>query len=290
MTSDQGPIVQSALLRTELVRLRKEKKLTQEQVARQLEWSPSKLIRVEGGKNAITRTDLQALLAVYDVTSESRQERLQALARGAREPAWWNAYRGDLDPTFLSYVGYSAGAAYIRQYHGAVVPGLIQTPEYAEVLATGKVSEQARVLSAKLRIQRQEEFAKRQNPPRQRYIIDEAVIRRHVGIKTDPAIMPAQLNHIADACERDDRMTVRIIPFNAGAHLGLEGPFSLLEFDGDLDDVLYLEGRSGASVMITGEDDRVAEYRETFELLLDQALPADESVAMMRQAAEMLMS
>jgi transcriptional regulator with XRE-family HTH domain len=290
MSSDQGPIVQSALLRAELVRLRKQKRLTQEQVARQLEWSPSKLIRVEGGKNAITRTDLQALLAVYDVTSEGRQERLQALARGAREPAWWNAYRGELDPSFLNYVGYSAGAAFIRQFHGTAVPGLIQTPEYAEVLSTGKASETARVLAAKLRIQRQQELAKRENPPRQHYIIDEAVIRRHVGIRTDPAIMPAQLNHLADAAESDDLLTVRVIPFSTGAHLGMEGPFSILEFDGDLDDVLYLEGRSGASVMISGEDDKVIDYRDTFELLLEQALPADQSIALMRQAAEDLMA
>lgn len=290
MSSDQGPIVQSALLRTELVRLRKEKKLTQEQVARQLEWSPSKLIRVEGGKNAITRTDLQALLGVYDVTSEGRQERLQALARGAREPAWWNAYRGELDPGFLNYVGYSAGAAFVRQFHGTVIPGLIQTPEYAEVLSTGKASERARVLAAKLRIQRQQELAKRENPPRQHYIIDEAVVRRHVGIGVDPAIMPGQLTHIADAAERDDLLTVRIIPFNAGAHLGLEGPFTILEFDGDLDDVLYLEGRPGASLMITGEDDKITEYRDTFELLLEQALPAEQSVALLRQAAEDLMA
>ncbi|NKZ02162.1 helix-turn-helix domain-containing protein [Actinomadura latina] len=290
MSSDQGPIVQSALLRSELVRLRKQKKLTQEQVARQLEWSSSKLIRVEGGKNAITRTDLQALLGVYDVTSEGRLERLQALARGAREPAWWNAYRGELDPSFLNYVGYSAGAAFIRQFHGTVVPGLIQTPEYAEVLSTGKASETARVLAAKLRIQRQQELAKRENPPRQHYIIDEAVIRRHVGIKVDPAIMPAQLNYIADSAERDDLLTVRVIPFSAGAHLGLEGPFSILEFDGDLDDVLYLEGRSGASMMISGEDDTVIEYRDTFELLLEQALPADQSIALLRQAAEDLMA
>ncbi|SNT60187.1 Helix-turn-helix domain-containing protein [Actinomadura meyerae] len=290
MSSDQGPIVQSALLRAELVRLRKGKKLTQEQVARQLEWSPSKLIRVEGGKNAISRTDLEALLRVYDVTSESRQERLQALARGAREPAWWNAYRGDLDPTFLNYVGYSAGAAFIRQFHGTVVPGLLQTPEYAEVLSTGKASETARVLAAKLRIQRQQEFAKRENPPRQDYIIDEAVIRRHVGIGTDPAIMPAQLNHIADTAERDDLLRVRVIPFSTGAHLGLEGPFTILEFDGDLDDVLYLEGRTGASMMINGETDKITEYRDTFELLVEQALPADQSIALIRQAAEDLMS
>ena len=290
MSSDQGPIVQSALLRSELVRLRKEKRLTQEQVARQLEWSPSKLIRVEGGKNAITRTDLQALLGVYDVTSEGRQERLQTLARGAREPAWWNVYRGELDSSFLNYVGYSAGAAYIRQFHGTVVPGLMQTPEYAEVLSTGKASETARVLAAKLRIQRQQEFAKRQNPPRQHYVIDEAVVRRHVGIKIDPAIMPAQLTHIADIAENDDLVTVRVIPFSAGAHLGMEGPFSLLEFDGDLGDVLYLEGRSGASIMITGEDDKIIEYRDTFELLLEQALPAGESIALIRQVAEDLMA
>ncbi|TDC44392.1 XRE family transcriptional regulator [Actinomadura sp. KC345] len=290
MTSDQGPIVQSALLRTELVRLRKEKKLTQEQVARQLEWSPSKLIRVEGGKNAVTRTDLQALLRVYEVTSEGRQERLQSLARGAREPAWWNVYKDELDPRFLSYVGYAAGAAYIRQFHGAVIPGLIQTPEYAEVLSTGKTSETGRVLAAKLRIQRQQELARRDNPPRQHYIIDEAVIRRHVGIMIDPAIMPNQLNHIADAADGSDLLTVRIIPFSAGAHMGLEGPFSLLEFDGDLNDILYLEGRSGASLMITGEDDRILEYRDTFELLLEQSLPADQSIDLLRRTAEDLMA
>ncbi|MFI0406102.1 helix-turn-helix domain-containing protein [Actinomadura sp. 3N508] len=290
MTSDQGPIVQSALLRAELVRLRKEKKLTQDQVARQLEWSPSKLIRVEGGKNAITRTDLQALLRVYDVTSEGRQERLQSLARGAREPAWWNTYRGEFDPNFLNYVGYSAGAAYIRQFHGSVIPGLIQTPEYAEVLSTGKVSEQGRALGAKLRIQRQQELAKRQNPPRQHYIVDEAVIRRHVGIRVDPAIMPNQLIRIADTAERDDRLTIRVLPFSTGAHLGLEGPFSLLEFDGDLDDILYLEGRAGASLMISGDDDRIPEYRDTFELLLEQALPAEKSIELLRQAAEDLMA
>ncbi|TYK46916.1 helix-turn-helix domain-containing protein [Actinomadura decatromicini] len=289
MTSDQGPIVQSALLRAELVRLRKEKGLTQEHVAGELEWSPSKLIRVEGGKNSITRTDLQALLRVYGVTSEERQERLQALARGAREPAWWNEYKGELNPSFLNYVGYSAGAAYIRQFHGTVVPGLIQTPEYAEVLATGRASERSRVLAVKLRIQRQKELAERRNPPRQHYIIDEAVIRRHVGISTDPAIMPNQLNHIADVAERDDLVTVRIIPFAVGAHPGLDGPFSLLEFDGDLDDVLYLEGRPGASVMLSGDDEAIPEYRDAFEELRETALSADESITLLRQAAEDLM-
>src|SRR5262245_4034664 len=93
MPSDQGPAVQSALLRDELVRLRKQRGLTQQQVAVALEWSPSKLIRVEGGASSITKVDLDALLTSYGVTSESHRERLQALNRGAKAPGWWDRYK-----------------------------------------------------------------------------------------------------------------------------------------------------------------------------------------------------
>ncbi|GLZ08874.1 transcriptional regulator [Actinomadura sp. NBRC 104412] len=288
MVSDQGPVVESALLRSELVRLRKEKGMTQEQVAEALEWSPSKLIRVEGGKNAITRTDLQALLMVYDVTSESRQERLQALARGARATAWWDAYKGEVSDVFLTFVGYASGASYIRQFHNAIVPGLLQTREYAEYFVTGRANEMVRARAVQLRLQRQEEMAKRENPPRQYYILDEAVIRRHVGIKTDPGIMPRQLTLIADQVEQRDDLTVRVIPFSAGAHLGVYGPFTLLEFDGGLGDVLYMEGMMGPSALMTGDNDRIADFRDDFETLLEEALPQEESIALMRQVAEEL--
>src|SRR6266700_5330009 len=106
MASDQGPVVQSAVLRSELVRLRKERGLTQEQVAGNLDWSASKLIRVEGGRSSITKVDLDALLGQYGVTSESQRERLSNLNRGARAVGWWNAYRNDASAPYLSYVGY----------------------------------------------------------------------------------------------------------------------------------------------------------------------------------------
>ncbi|XVQ10544.1 helix-turn-helix domain-containing protein [Spirillospora sp. CA-255316] len=289
MASDQGPIVQSALLRSELVRLRKEKGMTQEQVARALEWSPSKLIRVEGGKNAITFTDLQALLLTYDVTSKSKQERMQELARGARENAWWSTYKGEVSDDFLNFVGYAAGASYIRHFHNSIVPGLLQTREYAEVFSTGLVSQVIRARNVRMRMQRQEELAKREVPPKQFYILDEAVIRRHVGIKTDPAIMPRQLTRIADEAEQKDDMTVRVIPFSAGAHLGVYGPFTVLEFEGGLGDVLYMEGMTGPSSLITGDDQRVADYRDNFEILLDEALSPEKSIELLRQTAEEMM-
>ncbi|MGI8330209.1 helix-turn-helix domain-containing protein [Actinomadura scrupuli] len=286
MAVDQGPVVQSALLRAELVRLRKEKELTQEQVAHQLEWSSSKLIRIEGGKNSVSRTDLQALLTLYGVTSPTRMERLQELAKGARQSAWWDGYRGEIADAYLSYVGLEAGASVMRHFHGSAVHGLLQTRAYAEVLASGSVGPIILGTVVKLRLQRQQELAQREDPPQQIFVLDEAVIRRHVGIKADVAIMPNQLRHIVKVVEENELITVRVIPFNAGAHMGMRGPFSLLEFEGGLSDALYLEGARDVSVLVTGDDPRIADYQDGFESLLDESLSVEESLDLMRNVAE----
>lgn len=292
MTTDHGPVVQSALLRAELVRLRKERAVTQEEVARALEWHPSKLIRIEGGKSGITKTDLQVLLMQYGMTSESRQERLNALARGARQPSWWSAYRGDFDEAYLTFIGYEAGASVIRHFQNSTVPATLQTQEYAEVLTTNFVETVEVGPVVKLRMQRQKELEKRDEPPRRYYVLDEAVIRRHVGVRTDPAIMPAQLQQIADTAEQDELVTVRVIPFSVGAHTGLNGPFTLLEFEGGLGDVIYLEGTRSRQTqnLFTSEESMIAEHRAAFESLLDEALSAEESIALIRRTAEELMN
>jgi len=288
MTADQGPAVQGALLRNELIRLRKSSELTQEQVANDLEWSTSKLIRVEGGKSAITKVDLDALLKLYGVTSESLTERLHGLNRGAREPGWWAAYRNDMSPTYLTYVGYEAGASSIRQFNSSVIPGLLQTEEYAEVLTVGTATTPLKVApTVNLRMQRQREMRKRDTLPRRFFVVDEAVIRRHIGITTNPAIMPRQLRSIADECERDDLLNFRVIPFKAGGHPGLNaGPFTILEFGGGLADVLYLDSGGPSITMITGDDTRVADHADTFELIQETALTVDESLALLRRTAE----
>jgi transcriptional regulator with XRE-family HTH domain len=287
VATDQGPVVQSALLRGELIRLRKEKGLTQEQVAGELEWSPSKLIRVEGGRSSITKVDLDALLTRYGVTSESSRERLQAQNRGARERGWWDKYRDDIHPNYIEFVGYEAGAAFIRQAQSQVVPGLLQTADYAEAVTVNSVDAVRVGAIVGLRLQRQSELAQRDPRPRQYYVIDEAVIRRHVGIAKDPAIMPQQLRGMADKMEHDDLVTIRVIPFEKGAHRGLQGPFTLLEFDGELSDRLWIDaGQAEFATLVPGDDPRVAEYRDNFELLLEDALSADRSIELMRAVAE----
>jgi len=240
---------------------------------------------VEGGRSSITKVDLDALLTRYGISSESQRERLQALNRGARERPWWATYRDDLDATYIEYVGYEAGAAFIRHFASGYIPGLLQTNAYAEVLTTNSVDAVRSGPAVKLRMQRQSELAQRSAPPRQYYVIDEAVIRRHVGIKQDPAIMADQLLRIAERAQTEDLVTVRVIPFSAGAHRGLSGPFTLLEFDGPMPDLLYLDaGRELA--LITGSDPRIAEYADDFEILLESALSASDSIEFIREAAE----
>jgi transcriptional regulator with XRE-family HTH domain len=286
LSTDQGPVVQSALLRNELVRLRKESGLTQQQVADELEWSASKLIRVEGGHSSITKVDLDALLSRYGVKDESDRERLHALNREARGRGWWHTYRDSVSATYLSYVGLEAGAAFIRQFQIASVPGLLQTPEYARaVTGIGSLDEEKADSVVGLRMRRQSELAKRSVQPSQHFVIDEGVIRRHIGIRKDPAIMPNQLRYLADRAEQDELITVRVIPFQAGENPGLFGPFTLLEFEGGLPSILYLDAGRGEFTIAQGDDPRISEYTADFERLLEDALPAPESIELIRSAA-----
>lgn len=290
MATDQGPVVNSAQLRGELVRLRREGTLTQQQVAKELEWSTSKLIRIEGGHSAITMVDLDALLARYGVAAREERDRLHALNRGAKETGWWDRYRNAIAAPYLDYVGFEAGAIRIRQLHNAFVPALLQTAEYARaVTVVGSVdaSDERRIASVVgLRLERQQELERREVPPQRYFVLDEAVIRRHVAVNADRSVMPNQLRHIADKAEQDARVSVRIIPFGAGEHSGQFGPFTLLEFDRGLPDILYLDPGRGGITMIGGDDPQVAEYTEDFEESLEIALPSAESIAVLRATAD----
>ncbi|GAB3276315.1 helix-turn-helix transcriptional regulator [Actinocorallia lasiicapitis] len=284
--------MESALLREELVRARKDAGFTQEQVADALDWSASKLLRVEGGKSGITRTDLTALLNHYGVVSESRHERLQELARSARERPWWADYREFVRDAYLTFVGYEAGASILRHYHGGVFPGLLQLREYAEVLSW-PTSDNARpsgnLPSVDLRMERQRRLAGREDAPRMQYLLDESVLRRQIGVRRDPGVQQRQIRHAAELAANNPRIDIQVVPFDAGFHSGLfVAGFTLLEFDGPLDDVLYIEAGRGASQLITGPDDLVTDYRSYYQEVMDEAMTPDKSLEfMLKIAAEL---
>jgi hypothetical protein len=282
MANDHGPVVQSALLCDELVRLRRDAGLTQDQVAVDLAWQAAKVIEIEGGC-PVAEADLDALLERYIVPA-ARQERLRELNRGTRDDRWWTGYQDTVPAVYLDYIGYERGAASIRQFPGTVVPGLLQTPAYARALtdmALDDPGQAARVVE--LRLRRQSELASRDTLPRQHYILDEAVIRRRIGASRDQAIMTEQLRHIALAAGPGGQVTVQVIPFGAGEHAGLSGPFTLLELTGGLPDILYLDSGRDPIEMISRHA-RVADYAGRFERLRAAALPVAESLELIQAA------
>lgn len=284
MANDHGPVVQSALLCDELVRLRRDAGMSQDQVAVELAWTTESVIGIEGG-HPVAETDLDALLRRYAV-SAARQEWLRELSRGACDERWWVGYRDDVPAAYLDYIGYERGAASIRQFPGTVVPGLLQTAAYARALTDIALDDPARAARVvELRLRRQSELADRDTPPRQHYILDEAVIRRRIGASRDQAIMVEQLRHIAGVTGAGEQVTVQVIPFAAGEHSGLSGPFTLLELTGGLPDIVYLDPGRNPIEMINRHD-RVADYAGRFERLRAAALPAAESLDLIRSAAE----
>jgi hypothetical protein len=284
MAVDQGPVVARALLTAELQRLRREARKTQTEVAQSLDWSTSKLIRIEGAVSGISTTDLRALLTLYGVTDEQALERFTEQARAGRQRGWWHAYPEMRDQQYTKYLGYEIGAAVIRHAHSTFIPGLLQTEAYARAVSEEYAAPSEAAVITEIRMQRQEKLQERGRPPLRFFVLDEAVIRRRVGVRTDPRIMPDQLEHLIQV-GGEPQVTISVIPFDAGAHFGMLGPFTLLEFEGDLEDVLYTEG-NGRGNTVTGRDERVTAYRDAFEDLLRIALPPDASAELIRQVAK----
>jgi len=256
--------------------------LTQEQVATAMDWSLSKVIRIEKGEVGISVNDLRALLDLYDV---GEKDPLIELARAARKAPWWNAYRDKLTSSFLRYVGIEASASHVSHFQGMIVPGLLQTMDYAReaLLGTlpGPISDADVAERLEIRQHRQTDFFSQDLPPELSVVVDEAVVRRVVG---SPKIWQAQLSHLLDMADRP-RLTVQVVPFARGIHPGHIGPFILTDFD-ELPSVVYLEGPLNDALSERPEE--AEGYRATFDRLRSMALSPDETSDFIRRAASEL--
>ena len=281
-----GPAVQRRRLRTELRRARLDAGLPQEQVAAAMDWSLSKLIRIENGSVNISTNDLKAILQHYQITDDERTAELIALSRAARERSWWSAYRDSAPPRLLQLLEYEAAAFIARNFQPLVIPGLLQTEEYARIstrqldptMSAGRLE-----ALVEIRMKRQE-LLKRADAPLLFFIMDEAVVRRSVGGKN---VMRHQLQRMIDAADSAN-VTIEIVPFSAGLLPGLQAQFLLYEFrDATDDDVLYLEDARGA-LLSRDHTDEILSLREEFEKLREASLGPEGSIAFLRTLTDEL--
>ena len=277
-----GPLVGKRRLRAELRRLRRDRELTQDQVAGDMEWSLSKLIRIENGTVAISVSDLRSLLAYYSVHDAERVEDLLNLARAAKKRMWWDEYRNDLPAPLLAFTGFEHEATQIFSWSPILMPGLVQTKAYARAVNTmGDKEPDTAALerNTEFRLRRQREIFGRDDPPHFTAVIEESVLRRLPD--RDRGTMREQITRLLELAGRPF-MHLHIMPLDAGMNRGWDGSFTIMEF-GDEDQVFYSQGNPSGQVLLWEEQDTVARFRAVFSDLVGQALDEEGSVAFMRR-------
>jgi transcriptional regulator with XRE-family HTH domain len=278
-----GPVLSRRRLSTLLRRIRDEAGLTQESVAADMDWSLSKLIRIERANVSISTSDLRMLLQHYEVTDAALVRQTVEWARAARTKPWWAPYRENLPtPTFESLLGLEADASVIEVFHSAVVPGLLQTERYSRSLlanyAAIYLDQHVWEARAEVRMRRQQEVFRRR--PRLDVIIDEAVLRRASG---DAATMRGQLEHLLVTGERPE-VSIRIIPFSAGPYVS-SGSFNILLFNDEADSsAVYVELFDTDTLLEDPHD--VALYGRLFEWMQEKALDTTDSANLIKRVAD----
>jgi transcriptional regulator with XRE-family HTH domain len=280
MSDSASPLAHRRRLRNELKAARLEKGLTQEQVATAMEWSLSKINRIEKAKTSIATNDLKALLPLYGITAPDRMEELLALARASRQTPWWRSYGNVAPSTLLELIDYENAATAISQFEPMFVPGILQTEDYALAVlraSYGAQSPAERLVS--LRTRRRDLLAS-EGAPAFSFVLDESVIRRLVG---GPSVMRDQLTHLVNLASLPN-VTIQVVPFTVGVHPGMKGSFKVIEFDDEPGgSVAFLEGPYRD--IISEDPEETVRYLENFRRVAQLALGPSESVGFLAAAA-----
>ncbi|MFJ6623102.1 helix-turn-helix transcriptional regulator [Kitasatospora sp. NPDC091335] len=264
-------------LASRLKELRDAKELTLSEVAEVVEVNQSSLSRIENGDRGTTPVLVKALLDCYEVTDPVEREDILDLVRAdqAQRQQWWKKYSAVINTTqYGGYLALESSATSFRSYEPQLMPGLLQTADYArQVITEMRVDLTAKQVDAlvTVRMERQEKVLGREDAPKLWAVIDEAAIRR---IEGNRAVLKGELEHLLDVAPRTN-ITVQLLPFSAGFHPGLYGSFMLMGFPEPNPDVVWVENLTN-SVYFEGSED-VERYTEVFDHLRARALGPPET-------------
>ncbi|MBF6048561.1 helix-turn-helix domain-containing protein [Streptomyces sp. NRRL B-1677] len=269
------PTVRRRVLGAELRALREESGHTADEMARRLGWHQTKVSRIENGRSGVRVHELESLLDLYGVTDPEAREGLVGLARDSKARMWWKPYSDVLTQRYASYIALETEASAKRSFETTLLPGLLQTPDYARAVIKALAPEtkpDAVDALVSVRLARQSATLRRASPLRLQSVVDEAALRRTTG---GSHVMTKQLHHLLEASE-EPNVTVQVLPFASGGHLGMLGSFGILHFPirSDLD-IVYTE--SYVSSMQFERRSDFATYSRMFDTLSASALDEAQS-------------
>lgn len=242
-----------------------------------LQRDPSMVSRFETAEYPIRRGDVLALLDLYGVSEERIRDGLLQLSDDVWRKGWWDEYANAVERQYIDLLWLQSRAERLRTYGAMLVPGLLQTWEYAETLirnaaAAGTPEEQIKKM-IEVRMTRQQMLGG-DAPVDFAAVVDESVLRRSIG---DPGVMRGQLTRLLEVGERPT-VEVRVLPLRRGAHAGLDGAFWLYEMPDPYPDVAYVDNLAGA--VYVEEDAAVDRFRRAYHQLSAMALGGKESAAL----------
>jgi transcriptional regulator with XRE-family HTH domain len=280
--SQQGsPTVRRLRLGQELRQLRERRKLTGARAARELGWSPSKVSRIEAAKTMPSADDIKALAKLYRVDGEKVDE-LFGFLRDAEQRGWWEDYEDALPEEYTKFLGLEAEATFQRNWEPQLVPGLLQTEDYARevILATrgiARITHSGVRSRVEARLDRQQRVLRRNDPCVLTMVLDEAVLMRRFG---EPSVMREQMEHLLELSVQP-HVSVQVLTLDA-LHPVNTGSFVHLKFSA-FDDVVYLEQLYTADFV--DDLERVAGYEIAFDRIRSEALDEDDSRVLIQRKA-----
>jgi transcriptional regulator with XRE-family HTH domain len=287
MGTAESPAVARRRLRLALRRAREAKSLTQGEVAKRLDWSLSKVNRIESGEVTISSTDLQALLRLFDITDDETVAKLIADARASRRRGWWDepVYRQHLTPATMQMLQFETEASAIRVFQPVLIPGVLQTHDYASFIMnffTEDLDEATRRARLDIRMQRYAQVFGRSDPPDYFLLLDESVLYRQMG---GPRVMSEQLGELLVHI-RKPRIRLRVLEMPDAITLTMLGQFTIFDLGDEENAVLYHE--SIIQDEIVHNPDLIRFHRQHFDQKWEQAMDEDASARFIElRAAEM---
>ena len=206
-------------------------------------------------------------------------ETLIKIAEQAREPGWWVDYSDDVPKWFTEYIRLESEARQVWTYEQGYVPGLLQTRGYTEavtVAANPAETSQSAEGSALVRATRQQRLVGAE-PLTLSVVLDEAVLHRKVG---GPGVMREQIARVREAMSQPN-ITVRVLPFSAGAHPGLTGSFIVLRYAEKAMNMVYVELCGSAVYLDRAKDIDV--HESAFRQLSDFALSEEDTASLLSE-------
>ncbi|MDX3073901.1 helix-turn-helix domain-containing protein [Streptomyces sp. NPDC088354] len=273
----QVPAVRRRKIGSELRRLRDTAGLTSGEVALRVGWHQSKVSRIETGRSGVRPEDVTALLDAYGVRDQRLRDMLAALAGGEGvRRGWWHEYREELPSAYRDFISLETDACRARTLETTVVPGLLQTPDYARELTRSVLPQLGpRQVATLVDVRMARQAVLRGSPPLELWaVLDEAVLRRSVG---GPEVMAAQLSHLVELGSLP-HVHLQVLPFSAGGHIGVTGPFVIFSFPRIADlDVVVLDQLTSSLYLDQKEDIRA--YGAAFNRLRSHALSSEQSLS-----------